>query len=153
MLYTPVNDLIILNSSTEIIFVIFSSSFLVYLQSSIFLIALLWNPVKGSRGDKCRQFLVCMRECSKGCSLDEYPGKLPIYLTMFWWDCSDECKYQCMHNVTASDVRRNKPIKQFYGKVSCTIFVSLISLLLFLLLLLINTAIGDVEAGFFIGSR
>lgn len=59
-----------------------------------------------------------MRQCSKGCSLDEYPGKLPIYLTVFWWDCTDECKYQCMHNVTASDLRNNKRIKQFYGKVS-----------------------------------
>lgn len=92
------------------------SSFLVYLQKSVFLIALLWNPVKGSRGDKSKQFLICMRQCSKGCSLDEYPGKLPIYLTVFWWDCSDECKYQCMHNVTASDMRNNRRIKQFYGK-------------------------------------
>ena len=89
-----------------------------YLKSSVFLIALLWNPVKGSKGDKSKQFLMCTRQCSKGCSLDEYPGKLPIYLTVFWWDCSDECKYQCMHNVTASDVRKNRRIKQFYGKVS-----------------------------------
>ena len=115
-LCTPVNDFIL--SNTEISFGIFFSSFLVYLPSSIFLMALLLNPVKSSRGDKCRPFVVCMRECSKGCSLNEYPGKLPIYLTMFWWDCSDECKYQCMHNVTASDVRRNEHIKQFYGKVS-----------------------------------
>lgn len=107
-----------LNSGTEIILKMFFSSFLMYLQSSIFLIALLWNPVKGSRGDTCKQFLICMRQCSKGCSLDEYPGKLPMYLTVFWWDCTDECKYQCMHNVTASDLRNNKRIKQFYGKVS-----------------------------------
>jgi len=90
----------------------------VYLLSSIFLIALLWNPVKGSRGDTCKRFVICMRQCSQGCNLDEYPGKLPIYLTVFWWDCTDECKYLCMHNVTANDVRNNKRIKQFYGKVS-----------------------------------
>ncbi|XP_078376168.1 GPI-specific phospholipase A2-like PGAP3 isoform X2 [Oculina patagonica] len=87
-----------------------------HLQSSILLVVLLWNPVKGSKGDKSLEFRICMKECSKGCELDEYPGKLPIYLTMFWWDCSDECKYQCMHKVTESNMKNNKPIKQFYGK-------------------------------------
>lgn len=131
------------NSNTEISFGIFFSSFLVYLPSSIFLMAFLLNPVKSSKGDKCRPFVVCMRECSKGCSLNEYPGKLPIYLTMFWWDCSDECKYQCMHNVTASDVRRNEHIKQFYGKVSiwqlksCSVLLCLLYFLIIWWIILI----------------
>ena len=90
---------------------------LTFLQSSIFVVVLLWNPVKSSSGDRSFQFRKCTDKCSKGCDLDEYPGKLPIYLTVFWWDCTDECKYQCMHNVTQSDVKNNKPIKQFYGKV------------------------------------
>ena len=89
-----------------------------YLQSSVFLLVLLWNPVNGSKGDKSSRFRICLRECSTGCKLEEYPGKLAIYLTVFWWDCTDECKYQCMHKVTQSDVRNNEPIKQFYGKVS-----------------------------------
>lgn len=96
----------------------FSRSIIVYLQSIVLiLIVLLWNPVRGSLGDKCYPFRQCLRECERGCHLDEYPGKLPLYLTIFWWDCTDECKYQCMHNVTATDVRFNKQIKQFYGKV------------------------------------
>ena len=88
------------------------------LQSSILLIVLLWKPAHGSRGDRSLPFRLCLKECTQGCQLDEYPGKLPIYLTMFWWDCTDECKYQCMFKVTESDVKNKEPIKQFYGKVS-----------------------------------
>ena len=61
---------------------------------------------------------MCVKECKRGCHLDEYPGKLPLYLTIFWWDCEDECKYQCMHNVTAANLQSNKAVQQFYGKVS-----------------------------------
>ena len=89
-----------------------------YLQSIFIFIILSWHPAKGSLGDRSYTFRMCVKECKRGCNLDEYPGKLPLYLTIFWWDCTDECKYQCMHNVTADDVKYSKPIKQFYGKVS-----------------------------------
>lgn len=92
------------------------SSIVLLIQSSILLIVLLCNPVESSSGDRSSIFRHCINKCFKGCHLDEYPGKLPIYLTLFWWDCSDECKYQCMHNITQNDVRNNQPVKQYYGK-------------------------------------
>ncbi|XP_068716395.1 post-GPI attachment to proteins factor 3-like isoform X1 [Montipora foliosa] len=79
-------------------------------------IILLWNPARGSSGDKSYPFRTCLKECKRGCHLDEYPGKLPLYLTIFWWDCTDECKYQCMHSVTATDLKKSKKVQQFYGK-------------------------------------
>ena len=61
---------------------------------------------------------MCVKECKRGCHLDEYPGKLPLYLTIFWWNCEDECKYQCMYKVSAANLKSNKTVQQFYGKVS-----------------------------------
>ena len=88
------------------------------LQSIIsVMIILLWNPVRGSSGDKSYPFRTCLKECKRGCHLNEYPGKLPLYLTIFWWDCTDECKYQCMHRVTAKDLKNSRKVQQFYGKV------------------------------------
>ena len=89
-----------------------------YLQSIAVLMVLFHVPFKCSKGDRSFPFRNCVKSCKRrGCHLNEYPGKLPLYLTIFWWDCLDECKYQCMHNVTATDVKSNYPIKQFYGKV------------------------------------
>lgn len=88
-----------------------------YLQSIAVLMVLFHVPVKCSKGDRSFPFRNCVKSCKRrGCHLNEYPGKLPLYLMIFWWDCLDECKYQCMHNVTATDVKFNYPIKQFYGK-------------------------------------
>lgn len=100
-----------------VIFFLFCSSIVLLIQSSILLIVLLCNPVESSSGDRSSIFRHCINKCFKGCHLDKYPGKLPVYLTLFWWDCSDECKYQCMHNITQNDVRNNQPVKQYYGKV------------------------------------
>lgn len=82
------------------------------------LLVLSINLASSSRGDKSYPFRMCVKECKRGCHLDEYPGKLPLYLTIFWWDCEDECKYQCMHKVTAANLQSNKAVQQFYGKVS-----------------------------------
>lgn len=88
-----------------------------YLQSIVLILVFLFlMPVRGSLGDRSYPFRTCLGKCKRSCSLDEYPGKLPLYLTLFLWDCTDECKYQCMHNVTETDVRLKRPIKQFYGK-------------------------------------
>lgn len=100
-----------------VIFFLFCSAIFFLIQSSILFIFLFCNSVESSRGDRSSKFHHCINTCFKGCDLDEYPGKLPIYLTLFWWDCPDECKYQCMHNITQSDVRNNRPVKQYYGKV------------------------------------
>ncbi|XP_074622399.1 post-GPI attachment to proteins factor 3-like isoform X1 [Acropora palmata] len=80
------------------------------------LLVLSINFASSSRGDKSYPFRMCVKECRRGCHLDEYPGKLPLYLTIFWWDCEDECKYQCMHKVTAANLQSNKAVQQFYGK-------------------------------------
>ncbi|KAI3661797.1 hypothetical protein MP638_003805 [Amoeboaphelidium occidentale] len=41
---------------------------------------------------------------------------LGLDLKLFLWTCLDECKYQCMHNLTAAHVSLGVPVLQYYGK-------------------------------------
>jgi hypothetical protein len=74
-------------------------------------------PTSASIGNNLRRFQVCLSDCEWSCDDKGYPRDLPSYLTLFYWDCQDECKYICMHRVTAEDVAHDRRIKQFYGKV------------------------------------
>ncbi|XP_031568135.1 post-GPI attachment to proteins factor 3-like [Actinia tenebrosa] len=75
------------------------------------------SPVSSSAGDRSYRFLNCVSDCEWiSCNIEGYPRDLPWYLRLFSWDCLDECKYNCMHKVTADDVANNRSIKQFYGK-------------------------------------
>ena len=70
-----------------------------------------------SSGDRSKPFQICLTRCLVRCKHDNsYPGKLPFYLLVFGWRCSDECKYACMHNITNRAVARGGKIEQFYGK-------------------------------------
>ncbi|EDO42161.1 predicted protein [Nematostella vectensis] len=74
------------------------------------------QPTLSSWGDKMYRFQDCLTECSALCYKKGYPKDLPLTLRVFGWACGDECKYQCMHEVTEYDVQHSRPIKQFYGK-------------------------------------
>lgn len=78
----------------------------------------------GSSGDRSEPFRRCLTRCLDRCKDgNSYPGKLPVYLIMFGWQCSDECKYTCMHKVTQRSVARGWKIEQFYGKVIFNVFI------------------------------
>lgn len=73
----------------------------------------------GSSGDRSMRFQRCLTHCFGQCNhSNSYPGTLSLYLVLFGWQCSDECKYTCMHQVTQHAVARGWKIEQFYGKVS-----------------------------------
>ena len=64
-----------------------------------------------SVGDRSHDFHSCVSFCvADGCSLS-----LPLRLLR--WNCQHDCQYQCMHRVTAEDVRLGRRVRQFYGKV------------------------------------
>lgn len=72
----------------------------------------------GSSGDRSKQFQTCLKLCLSTCNNgNSYPAKLPLYLVVFGWNCADECKYTCMHQVTQRSLARGRDIEQFYGKV------------------------------------
>ena len=64
-----------------------------------------------SVGDRSHDF----RSCVSLCVADDCSLSLP--LRMLGWRCQDDCQYQCMHRVTAEDVRLGRRIRQFHGKV------------------------------------
>lgn len=77
------------------------------------------SMTSGSSGDRREDFRVCLSYCMTSCRYTEtYPGKLPYYLSLFGWKCSDECKYSCMHEITHNSISRGLNVEQFYGKVS-----------------------------------
>ena len=72
----------------------------------------------GSSGDRSEPFQRCLKHCFSRCkNVYSYPGRLPVYLVVFGWQCSDECKYSCMHNITERAIARGWKIEQYYGKV------------------------------------
>ena len=71
-----------------------------------------------SVGDRSRDFKSCANRCqSLACS--DGNVQLSLSLQFTGWTCLENCRYQCMHQVTAQDVALKKPIRQFFGKV-CT---------------------------------
>ncbi|KAJ2936080.1 hypothetical protein H1R20_g1015, partial [Candolleomyces eurysporus] len=42
------------------------------------------------------------------------PIPLSLYLTR--WSCQDDCKYTCMHSITAKAISSGRPVQQYYGK-------------------------------------
>ena len=75
------------------------------------------TSVLASMGDSLYSYRICLVNCQRSCDDVGYPSDLPWSLKVFGWTCEDECKYSCMHKVTAKDVEHERPIKQFHGKV------------------------------------
>ena len=78
--------------------------------SLIFLLAVRCSP-----GDKDSAFGMCVRKCALShCRNNASP--LPLTLRLTFWSCRDDCKYSCMHEITAHHKSTQQPILQYYGK-------------------------------------
>ena len=66
-----------------------------------------------SVGDRSYDF----RSCVSSCAAHNCSQELSLDLRLLGWDCQEECRYQCMHRVTAEDVRAGRRVRQFFGKV------------------------------------
>ena len=74
-----------------------------------------------SKGDTSYDFTFCKDSClSSNCGPKSPKKELEWWLKLTGWSCQDNCLYSCMHDVTAEDVRKGNPIRQFYGKVGST---------------------------------
>ncbi|KAK0492090.1 Per1-like protein [Armillaria luteobubalina] len=72
--------------------------------------------VLASWGDRSKDFQYCLSRCETAeCAAQEsVPLSLSLRLTR--WTCSDNCKYRCMHEITARDIALGTKVKQYYGK-------------------------------------
>ena len=79
----------------------------------------------GSVGDRSNEFQDCLLNCESLCIGTVYPAVLPWQLVIFGWSCQDECKYECMHNITQVRVKLGYEVLQYYGKVCITSLLTL----------------------------
>jgi len=109
-------------------------SLIVLFYSSLFFH--LFYDAMASVGDNLIFFKRCLNVClSHNCSnsnqLKLFEEGQPFYLKLFYWNCDEECKYQCQWSSIDYLIKELGPITnlpQFYGKV---IFKKIVSNLLF----------------------
>ena len=80
------------------------------------LIALLWlfKFIFASSGDESTLFMQCTRKCKSTVCLK--PPPLPLSLYMTFWDCPQNCNYDCMHAITDEAIQNNQKVHQYFGK-------------------------------------
>lgn len=64
--------------------------------------------VIASSGDRDSLFINCIQKC-----------KCKPNSGLFSWSCLDNCKYECMWQITDMYRRHNQPTHQYYGKWYC----------------------------------
>lgn len=64
-----------------------------------------------SAGDRSSEFQRCVRLCSKQCDLSKIP---PLHQYLLW-DCQDDCKYKCMHEISEAFKAQYNIVWKFYG--------------------------------------
>ncbi|KAK9320981.1 Per1-like protein [Lipomyces orientalis] len=74
------------------------------------------SSTNASAGDQLPEFRQCVADCNEIVCNSESPPELPLYLTAFFWDCSQDCDYQCQRSITFERIDDNKPVLQFHGK-------------------------------------
>ncbi|KAF5390563.1 hypothetical protein D9757_002606 [Collybiopsis confluens] len=78
----------------------------------IFVCATFCGHALASAGDRSLEFQQCTLLCdSRECKIDS-PSALPLMLRLTRWSCLDNCRYNCMHEITSNSQR---PL-QYYGK-------------------------------------
>ncbi|XP_035689763.1 post-GPI attachment to proteins factor 3-like [Branchiostoma floridae] len=73
-----------------------------------------------SLGDRSYSFLTCLQTCEnakcRGPGLERFNTNQPRYMGLLGWDCTEECKYECMWDTVQTFQRAGKDVPQFYGK-------------------------------------
>ncbi|KAK9469040.1 Per1-like protein [Lipomyces arxii] len=79
------------------------------------ILVLAWVPyVTASAGDVLPEFRACVLKCIHTTCV--YGPELPLHLRAMFWDCSQNCDYNCQRSITADRIAVDKPVLQFHGK-------------------------------------
>jgi hypothetical protein len=69
-----------------------------------------------SAGDQADDFIQCVQLCKiQNCGTHS-TYTMPFMLRLTHWTCSEDCNYNCMHQITAKNVRNSDPVNQYHGK-------------------------------------
>eukprot|EP00457_Paulinella_chromatophora_P004003 gb/GEZN01004013.1/.p1 GENE.gb/GEZN01004013.1/~~gb/GEZN01004013.1/.p1 ORF type:complete len:312 (+),score=10.48 gb/GEZN01004013.1/:398-1333(+) len=82
----------------------------------LILLLLRLGGVHGSVGDQDPAFQHCVNVCERTKCQDPALSKLPLLLELTFWTCPENCRYDCMHNITQQRSAYGLPILKYYGK-------------------------------------
>ncbi|KAJ3788718.1 Per1-like protein [Lentinula aff. detonsa] len=74
------------------------------------------SSVYASAGDRAHDFQRCTFMCDNRECKNHSPTPLPLALRITKWTCLDNCKYNCMHEITINLTAAGKRPLQYYGK-------------------------------------
>ncbi|KAJ7221584.1 Per1-like protein [Mycena pura] len=69
-----------------------------------------------SSGDRSPEFENCLTRCNEARCSPSHRVSLSIPLRLTRWTCEDNCKYTCMRDITARNIRLGDRVHQYYGK-------------------------------------
>ncbi|KAJ3854540.1 Per1-like protein [Lentinula lateritia] len=72
--------------------------------------------VCASAGDRAQEFQRCSFLCDNRECKGPSPTPLPLALRITRWTCLDNCRYNCMHEITSQSIAAGKRPLQYYGK-------------------------------------
>ncbi|KAJ3909016.1 Per1-like protein [Lentinula edodes] len=73
-------------------------------------------PAIASSGDRSDDFQRCLLHCDNTKCTENSAESLSLTLRLTRWTCTDNCKYLCMHEITAQNIASGLAIHQYYGK-------------------------------------
>ena len=88
-----------------------------YFQYSYLILLLFFcSLIYGSIGDRQPEYIKCVKECTLLLNNDNICSLKWYEKYIFQWNCLDDCKYKCMHQIEQIKKELNLPIVQYYGK-------------------------------------
>lgn len=87
----------------------------------LLLITIHLKLVSSSIGDGSRIYQTCLHQsmqlkCHTEEELEEFTNKQSLMEKLLWWDCEDDCRYQCMWKSVGEFKSAGLAIPQFHGK-------------------------------------
>jgi len=79
-------------------------------------VTVLSASVHASSGDRSQQFIDCVDLCKVTRCGPHFWSNSSLALRATRWSCTDDCKYECMHEITDRDVQNGRNIQQYHGK-------------------------------------
>ncbi|KAK9453799.1 Per1-like protein [Dipodascopsis uninucleata] len=86
------------------------------LKVKLLLLGFYLSYVTASIGDRLPEFKNCVYSCIDSICESSNPPSLPLHMKFLFWDCQQDCDYQCQRSITANLIDMGKEIVQFHGK-------------------------------------
>lgn len=81
-----------------------------------FTVAILSASAYASSGDRSQEFIDCVEFCKVTRCGPHFWNNSSLALRFTRWSCTDDCKYECMHEITDRETQSGRRMQQYYGK-------------------------------------